>query len=59
VHIEQISSNVDFFDPYDAQQLAKKIIAQLKSPAVIEPLNYSDNIYNYAKDILNALTVKG
>ncbi|MDB5287274.1 MAG: a-glycosyltransferase-related protein glycosyltransferase family 4 protein [Mucilaginibacter sp.] len=59
VHIEQISSNVDFFDPYDAQQLAKKIITQLKSPAVVEPLNYSDNIYNYAKDILNALTVKG
>jgi glycosyltransferase involved in cell wall biosynthesis len=59
VHLEQINSNVDFFDPHDAEQLAKKIIAQLKSPAVINPLNYSDNIYNYAKDILDALTVTG
>ncbi|MBK0380651.1 glycosyltransferase [Mucilaginibacter segetis] len=57
VHKEQISENVDFFDPHNAQQLADKIIACLKHSPVISPLNYQENIYNYAKDILNALTI--
>jgi glycosyltransferase involved in cell wall biosynthesis len=59
VHREQININVDFFNPHNAQQLADKIISQLKQPAIVSPVNYSENIYNYAQDILKALKVNG
>lgn len=58
VHKEQISENVVFFDPHNAQQLADKILNCLTRPQMISQVDYQKNIYNYGKDILNALTTK-
>jgi len=58
VHREQISENVDFFDPGNEQQLADKIISCLSSTQIISHSDYQKNIYNYGKDILKALTTK-
>jgi hypothetical protein len=56
VHKEQISENVAFFNPFDAVELSEKIIEQLTNASPLVPTNYQENIKNYGRDILNALT---
>ena len=56
VHQEQISLNVDFFDPYNPNELADKIHQKLTSPSKNSLVNYNENIKKFGEDILNILT---
>jgi len=56
VHKEQIAGNVAFFDPFNATELAEKIIAQIKHPASVVITDYKENIRKYGREILSALT---
>ncbi|MDB4902137.1 MAG: hypothetical protein JWQ63_1418 [Mucilaginibacter sp.] len=55
VHREQISSNVAFFNPVDAVELAGKIVEQLTGPFSTEFIDYSYNIKKFGKDVIDAL----
>lgn len=55
VHREQISRNVDFFDPHDDALLASLLKRCLETPPVVEPLDYQENIQRYGRDIIQAL----
>lgn len=58
VHREQISVNVDFFDPNSAEELAEKMYKHLLHPPDIVITDYSKNIKEFGKTILNALTFR-
>jgi glycosyltransferase involved in cell wall biosynthesis len=52
VHREQMSQNVDFFDPSDAKWLADEMVKYLNNPPEIVPIDYRENVFNYGKNIL-------
>ena len=54
VHREQITSNVAFFDPHNAQILAELIVNELINPSIINELNYNENIRKFGIDIFDA-----
>lgn len=56
VHKEQINLNVAFFDPYNATQLAETMIAQLENTSSVLPVDYSENIRAFGKNIMHAFT---
>lgn len=55
VHLEQIKNNCDFFNAYNAEQLAHEIEKYLQvDPSIIEN-NYNDNILSFANDLIELL----
>jgi glycosyltransferase involved in cell wall biosynthesis len=54
VHREQITTNVAFFDPYNADELADKIVQQLTNPSPITPIDYNSNIKVFGEEILSS-----
>jgi glycosyltransferase involved in cell wall biosynthesis len=56
VHREQISKNVEFFDPHDANALTGKIINHIQHPKQLEIVDYSKTIKAFGENILNVLT---
>jgi glycosyltransferase involved in cell wall biosynthesis len=56
IHREQISFNVDFFNPNDHLELAVIIDLNLNKEPNLFNFNYSDNISKYANDFYNILT---
>jgi glycosyltransferase involved in cell wall biosynthesis len=55
VHREQIEKNCHFFDPNSAEQLADLIKEYLLHPPVTENIDYSQNVRNFSKQILEVL----
>jgi glycosyltransferase involved in cell wall biosynthesis len=54
VHREQIDTNVKFFDPHNAAELANAMIQQLETPASITPVNYVEHVKTFGKEIIEA-----
>jgi glycosyltransferase involved in cell wall biosynthesis len=52
VHREQINYNVEFFDPYNAMELAEKMEGIIGNPPVIEKRDYSENIRIFGEEIV-------
>jgi glycosyltransferase involved in cell wall biosynthesis len=55
IHREQISINVDFFNPNNHIELSEVIIMNLSPELEINNFNYSDKILEYANNFLNVL----
>ena len=56
VHREQIDQNADFFDPFNAAELAGKIICQLDKPQKIKQLDYKQNIVEFGEKIMEVFS---
>jgi glycosyltransferase involved in cell wall biosynthesis len=51
VHREQIASNVVFFDPRNAKELASKMVEQIQQPLLIVPYDYTEDIKAFAESL--------
>lgn len=55
VHREQIFVNVDFFNPYNAEELAAKMYSYLQYQPEIVITDYAENIKEFGKKVLDVL----
>jgi hypothetical protein len=56
VHREQLTYNVDFFNPHDPIDLADKMEKIISGNTTHRPANYGDNIKGFGKDIIAAFS---
>jgi glycosyltransferase involved in cell wall biosynthesis len=56
VHREQLTYNVDFFNPHDPIDLAEKMEKIISGNTTHRPANYGDNIKAFGKDIIAAFS---